>query len=249
MYLHGLGSSPRMRGTHARASPYTVAPGLIPTYAGNTEDEPGRTRMPRAHPHVCGEHACHSWLLRLLLGSSPRMRGTLLLTVLRVSSSGLIPTYAGNTAVARHLTPLAGAHPHVCGEHQSPVINDGRGRGSSPRMRGTPLDVDYPDEGLGLIPTYAGNTTRGRAFSYLIRAHPHVCGEHDSSPSRRVSFQGSSPRMRGTRRLGFRCWRCRGLIPTYAGNTRAGARKHGFSGAHPHVCGEHPLSQQAYSKQ
>ena len=188
MYLHGLGSSPRMRGTHARASPYTVAPGLIPTYAGNTEDEPGRTRMPRAHPHVCGEHACHSWLLRLLLGSSPRMRGTLLLTVLRVSSSGLIPTYAGNTAVARHLTPLAGAH-------------------------------------------------------------PHVCGEHDSSPSRRVSFQGSSPRMRGTRRLGFRCWRCRGLIPTYAGNTRAGARKHGFSGAHPHVCGEHPLSQQAYSKQ
>ena len=111
------GSSPRMRGTPSTPATGHDTAGLIPTYAGNTVSKTHTPTRGGAHPHVCGEHACHSWLLRLLLGSSPRMRGTLLLTVLRVSSSGLIPTYAGNTAVARHLTPLAGAHPHVCGEH------------------------------------------------------------------------------------------------------------------------------------
>ena len=31
--------------------------GLIPTYAGNTENLDESRAYPRAHPHVCGEHS------------------------------------------------------------------------------------------------------------------------------------------------------------------------------------------------
>ena len=92
----GIGSSPRMRGTHVHPS---VTPGvlrIIPAHAGNSAEESGSARACRIipahagnsgsrhlfacgssdHPRACGE-------LRLIVttghlngGSSPRMRGT-----------------------------------------------------------------------------------------------------------------------------------------------------------------------------
>ena len=71
------GSSPRMRGTHGAKSEAGMAPGLIPTYAGNTQRSLPQSEPHRAHPHVCGEHASSRNLLTCSPGSSPRMRGTL----------------------------------------------------------------------------------------------------------------------------------------------------------------------------
>ena len=50
------GSSPRMRGTRKNESGGSAVPGLIPTYAGNTQSSQTKQCRPRAHPHVCGEH-------------------------------------------------------------------------------------------------------------------------------------------------------------------------------------------------
>ena len=73
--------------------------------------------------------------------------------------------------------------------------------------------------GNGLIPTYAGNTVARRLLRVVVRAHPHVCGEHYVNHPALVADAGSSPRMRGTRKgLRVSAARC-GLIPTYAGNT------------------------------
>ena len=111
--------------------------GLIPTYAGNTLGGLGVRRGRGAHPHVCGEHlwvvppAMRSW------GSSPRMRGTLPLTVENVKGYGLIPTYAGNTCVRISFILTPRAHPHVCGEHPHMIRATVATMGSSPRMRGT----------------------------------------------------------------------------------------------------------------
>ena len=113
-----LGSSPRMRGTHPLGSVLLSPPGLIPTYAGNTLLLPRQTRLRRAHPHVCGEHSIHQRSTINRTGSSPRMRGTPPTAYPALLIFGLIPTYAGNTLEPQKELPPAGAHPHVCGEHQ-----------------------------------------------------------------------------------------------------------------------------------
>ena len=112
-------------------------------------------------------------------------------------------------------------------------------RGSSPRMRGTPTHAHARCGCFGLIPTYAGNTTRSKQLNHSNKAHPHVCGEHSVWFAALRGWLGSSPRMRGTRRpRTIRSGRPR-LIPTYAGNTGCSAGVSKSSAAHPHVCGEH----------
>ncbi|BAV87885.1 N-Acetyl-D-glucosamine ABC transport system [Rothia aeria] len=54
--------------------------------------------MRGAHPHVCGEHIPIDSRSRVVLGSSPRMRGTHANEQPLIICSGLIPTYAGNTS-------------------------------------------------------------------------------------------------------------------------------------------------------
>ena len=97
VWYPGLGSSPRMRGTLRLRVPGTCSPGLIPTYAGNTNGACLEAAADGAHPHVCGEHKSATRAVAEIVGSSPRMRGTRLSLSDGGGSVGLIPTYAGNT--------------------------------------------------------------------------------------------------------------------------------------------------------
>ena len=138
-----------------------------------------------------------------------------------VPAAGLIPTYAGNTLVRPRSAHPAKAHPHVCGEHRTPVSGSVSIRGSSPRMRGTLSTFMDDNARAGLIPTYAGNTSPRVKAGRSRWAHPHVCGEHPRPYGRCRSTRGSSPRMRGTRGAVNPTNATHGLIPTYAGNTLA----------------------------
>ena len=113
--------------------------------------------------------------------------------------------------------------------------------GSSPRMRGTHRNSQTLIPGVGLIPTYAGNTGSLDAIRASSRAHPHVCGEHHPFFIAAVTYPGSSPRMRGTQLPSFQDAAFAGLIPTYAGNTLLLCEWSARAWAHPHVCGEHHL--------
>ena len=86
------------------------------------------------------------------------MRGTQLRRHRKRRHRGLIPTYAGNTAVPVLIQNNTGAHPHVCGEHATIEIWTAITQGSSPRMRGTHWVAFALAPAPGLIPTYAGNT-------------------------------------------------------------------------------------------
>ena len=118
----GMGSSPRMRGTLGDACELFPFLGLIPTYAGNTMKGQEAWHSQWAHPHVCGEHKVAFANNEQVQGSSPRMRGTHVLSRAADDLHGLIPTYAGNTGCLGCLCLLSGAHPHVCGEHQLKVL-------------------------------------------------------------------------------------------------------------------------------
>ena len=193
-----------------------------------------------AHPHVCGEHKVAFANNEQVQGSSPRMRGTHVLSRAADDLHGLIPTYAGNTGHYTVRGGVHGAHPHVCGEHTGEVRLSFAHLGSSPRMRGTLIiRQKRPILGGGLIPTYAGNTCMRESHPRTSRAHPHVCGEHPQPSPGRGLGGGSSPRMRGTQKFLTQNPAGRGLIPTYAGNTGQRIEWFSFTWAHPHVCGEH----------
>ena len=155
---------------------------------------------------------------------------------------GIIPAHAGNTVTRVRTSPLSRDHPRVCGEH-STIKNSGSCvLGSSPRMRGTPKSTAKRAKQAGIIPAYAGNTDHRHAHYGGIRDHPRVCGEHAMSFPYSNRSMGSSPRMRGTRAAGRDEAEGSGIIPAYAGNTRAAGSPSLLGRDHPRVCGEHTMN-------
>ena len=157
--VENQGSSPRMRGTHAARVLPGHRPGIIPAYAGNTYVYPRNPLRRGDHPRVCGEHKGQAAIGPSPMGSSPRMRGTRAVRFRPSSRLGIIPAYAGNTSWPESKLTLLRDHPRVCGEHINRTSHDLRDRGSSPRMRGTPVRRHVERHRReGIIPAYAGNT-------------------------------------------------------------------------------------------
>ena len=154
------GSSPRMRGTHMSSCVHRVHAGIIPAYAGNTGFSCNCFPQCRDHPRVCGEHNGVRSHVEKPEGSSPRMRGTPGGIACTGFGHGIIPAYAGNTGLTRIIAFTHGDHPRVCGEHACARSYVQFMQGSSPRMRGTPVQLTTTDGTTGIIPAYAGNTQR-----------------------------------------------------------------------------------------
>ena len=114
-----LGSSPRMRGTHARRLQFAQYIGIIPAHAGNTYIHGSRFSHRRDHPRACGEHDVGSRSSVMLQGSSPRMRGTRSSDSAQPLRVGIIPAHAGNTASSSETFHPDRDHPRACGEHTS----------------------------------------------------------------------------------------------------------------------------------
>ena len=93
------GSSPRMRGTPVHRTCILPRHGIIPAYAGNTRCFSRTSVSAGDHPRVCGEHVVWLCFLFRSVGSSPRMRGTHSRDYREHRTRGIIPAYAGNTAV------------------------------------------------------------------------------------------------------------------------------------------------------
>ena len=70
-----VGSSPRVRGKHARIERDPGGAGLIPARAGKTLTEARASFVTWAHPRACGENQVITTACAQLPGSSPRVRG------------------------------------------------------------------------------------------------------------------------------------------------------------------------------
>ena len=86
-----------MRGTPSGSVGGVVGAGIIPAHAGNTAKRLFPNFIPRDHPRACGEHACAYPCKSIIMGSSPRMRGTPIAIYQSDAFDGIIPAHAGNT--------------------------------------------------------------------------------------------------------------------------------------------------------
>jgi len=106
----------------------------------------------------------------------------------------------------------------VCGENLTWCSSTWGTGGSSPRVRGKLAGEGEGGRPLGLIPARAGKTRKRNPLGRTPWAHPRACGENQASGTPKGNADGSSPRVRGKRKV-FE-WPC---TPTLA---------------HPRACGE-----------
>ncbi|ERX61244.1 hypothetical protein Q006_00599 [Pseudomonas aeruginosa UDL] len=170
---------PHACGEHAAPDPaHDRDSRFIPTHVGNTCSA-SRWSSPRSvHPHACGEHASGNRAFVSGSGSSPRMWGTPPKHPYRSASGRFIPTHVGNTSFSALSLSRSAVHPHACGEHGGLSKRGDKRGGSSPRMWGTPGQVETVTRYSRFIPTHVGNTYLWGWTDTMAAVHPHACGEH-----------------------------------------------------------------------
>ena len=110
------GSSPRVRGTRDATGPGTVTDRFIPACAGNALLFVDQIAHDAVHPRVCGERIHLSSDLPPDYGSSPRVRGTPVITSIASTINWFIPACAGNASAVKSNSTSISVHPRVCGE-------------------------------------------------------------------------------------------------------------------------------------
>ena len=191
------------------------------------------------HPRGCGEHTGDAPVQADDVGSSPRMRGARIVEWQEHLVSGIIPADAGSTSFLATKDGVLEDHPRGCGEHQSAQTSKSGMVGSSPRMRGALGHRTACRLLSGIIPADAGSTAR-TVYAYTqSEDHPRGCGEHLKSGPILMPTPGSSPRMRGARKLCIAHFFYSRIIPADAGSTRGTQNADRSAEDHPRGCGEH----------
>ena len=213
------GSSPRVRGSRGRRCTRRPSRGIIPAGAGLTLPlQPGRSAR-WDHPRGCGAHSNTFTRTTGAMGSSPRVRGSQSRPKHITTDIGIIPAGAGLTTTSSTHLP--------------------RSSGSSPRVRGSRLPCLALTSHTGIIPAGAGLTTALPELHRDSRDHPRGCGAHRTRRWPVVEQQGSSPRVRGSRRSAAGPQSRPGIIPAGAGLTRWLCVNAGCLWDHPRGCGAH----------
>ena len=213
------GSSPHTRGAPVRVPVIGGEMGIIPAYAGSTIRPPSRSRRPRDHPRIRGEHGRVLGDIGPGDGSSPHTRGAHLRQDRQLFGAGIIPAYAGSTQCAG--------------------IRLGERSGSSPHTRGALNLANTRNPLIRIIPAYAGSTRRRGMAASGSPDHPRIRGEHRRCYYFPLDRCGSSPHTRGALRQVRLGSPGRGIIPAYAGSTRARSVRFWRRWDHPRIRGEH----------
>ena len=215
----GEGSSPRMRGAPWLSIWPTPSSRIIPADAGSTGHVAQGVQRGTDHPRGCGEHILSVRYLIGYRGSSPRMRGALVVFHALVTSRGIILADAGSTRYEASEAERHRDHPRGCGEHSGEPLHLSQVVGSSPRMRGAPSRPSQDWKVRGIIPADAGSTCQQPEPGSAGGDHPRGCGEHSSQSSSFTCEVGSSPRMRGALRGYLLLNQLHRIIPADAGST------------------------------
>ena len=125
----------------------------------------------------------------------------------------------------------------MCGGARILGDRDDRGRGLSPRVRGS-LDRGRSADGqVRSIPACAGEPPSGSRRSPPFKVYPRVCGGAAFNRPDSHIDQGLSPRVRGSRYILGRGAATARSIPACAGEPRRSTAHAAAPGVYPRVCG------------
>ncbi len=127
-------------------------------HTGNTRDREYLLSAGTVHPRAYGEHLFLLSDFKLNGGSSPCIRGTLIVIAIGLLILRFIPVHTGNTMSDNKKGQIDAVHPRAYGEHTENISKLKLIHGSSPCIRGTPkLDL-YGFDDYRFIPVHTGNT-------------------------------------------------------------------------------------------
>ena len=151
------GSPPRVRGTVAGVICHAKPSRITPACAGNSSILRHVEYADWDHPRVCGEQCEIVPRYRCIMGSPPRVRGTVHLRYTLDLSHRITPACAGNSAEQSYTFDDLWDHPRVCGEQGLKSVLSWRYAGSPPRVRGTGLCKKEKPSCCRITPACAGN--------------------------------------------------------------------------------------------
>ena len=151
--------------------------GITPACAGNSDSFRHFPLNGKDHPRVCGEQSHIAKMQKILAGSPPRVRGTVLDNGRIGYKERITPACAGNSAAWRGCRASYTDHPRVCGEQVGALQHGRGGAGSPPRVRGTDSLHLLHHLLPRITPACAGNSASGPGRSSHPQDHPRVCGE------------------------------------------------------------------------
>ena len=134
--LLAIGSSPRVRGKREENGRQYDRVRIIPARAGQTSPCNSPWAGSSDHPRACGAIEASLALAIAASGSSPRVRGKLIIAVVGYALFRIIPARAGQTTTLIWATGCSPDHPRACGANPPRTASANRGGGSSPRVRG-----------------------------------------------------------------------------------------------------------------
>ena len=210
---------------------------IIPARAGPTNAFGSSAASCPDHPRACGANQCLEQFGLVRFGSSPRVRGQQNLVSLRGVFGRIIPARAGPTMSWRMCSISNADHPRACGANSSCLVESHGYAGSSPRVRGQQeIRVDDALRSR-IIPARAGPTTTADSRLRDNPDHPRACGANSPGWLFAPKNAGSSPRVRGQRRLSQHRSRGSRIIPARAGPTRPRDQRAAPPADHPRACG------------
>ena len=152
------GSPPPMRGKGPYIYSHNARIRITPAYAGKRKACQEVSRQDEDHPRLCGEKFIFSFIVCLILGSPPPMRGKVIDTLSGKFVIRITPAYAGKSR-RRYLPPsLSWDHPRLCGEKLSHRRVYFPRLGSPPPMRGKVRMHEGKLAMDRITPAYAGKS-------------------------------------------------------------------------------------------
>ena len=152
------GSSPHTRGAPSRPWRRRGFRGIIPAYAGSTQEGLVGILGHADHPRIRGEHTGLISDKVVPIGSSPHTRGA--------------------RSIGRRTAGANADHPRIRGEHPACRSPPSQRVGSSPHTRGAPERVLRRLHRRRIIPAYAGSTHSLPRAPSSAADHPRIRGEH-----------------------------------------------------------------------
>ena len=172
-----------------------------------------------------------------MTGLSPRLRGNVVRGNLVNATEGSIPALAGERGKSYTNPSPSGVYPRACGGTRVTDQTSIRIKGLSPRLRGNAISRTGFNGVLGSIPALAGERARSISLGCQLWVYPRACGGTRTSPRKKCTRPGLSPRLRGNAEFVGVSDDDRGSIPALAGE-RVPSLRHVISPwVYPRACG------------